>query len=77
LHRAAGNDASHDAGERFPPPHCHPATRTDILAKLHDWALEDDPTSRILWLHGPAGAGKSAVAQTLCQSLEAEKISAN
>ncbi|KAF8203519.1 hypothetical protein K438DRAFT_2101104 [Mycena galopus ATCC 62051] len=72
LHRAAANDASHEAGERFPPPHCHPATRTDILAKLHDWALEDDPTSRILWLHGPAGAGKSAVAQTLCQNLEAE-----
>ncbi|KAF8203557.1 hypothetical protein K438DRAFT_573498 [Mycena galopus ATCC 62051] len=72
LHRAAANDASHDAGERFPPPRCHPATRTDILAELNDWALEDDPTSRILWLHGPAGAGKSAVAQTLCQNLEAE-----
>ncbi|KAF8203551.1 hypothetical protein K438DRAFT_1820375 [Mycena galopus ATCC 62051] len=72
LHRAAASDASHDAGERFPPPRCHPATRTDILAKLHDWALKDDPKSRILWLHGPAGAGKSAVAQTLCQNLEAE-----
>ncbi|KAF8203547.1 hypothetical protein K438DRAFT_1820351 [Mycena galopus ATCC 62051] len=72
LHRAAASDASHDAGERFPPPRCHPATRTDILADLHDWALEDDPRSRILWLHGPAGAGKSAVAQTLCQNLEAE-----
>ncbi|KAF8203564.1 hypothetical protein K438DRAFT_573649 [Mycena galopus ATCC 62051] len=72
LHRAAASDASHDAGERFPVPHCHPETRTDILAELHDWVLEDDPKSRILWLHGPAGAGKSAVAQTLCQNLEAE-----
>jgi hypothetical protein len=34
--------------------------------------LEDDASSRILWLHGPAGAGKSAVAQTLCQDLVAE-----
>ncbi|KAJ7511483.1 hypothetical protein B0H11DRAFT_872719 [Mycena galericulata] len=72
LHRAAASDASHDAGERFPPPRCHPETRTDNLAQLHVWALEDDPTRRILWLHGPAGAGKSAVAQTLCQNLEAE-----
>ncbi|KAJ7705766.1 hypothetical protein B0H14DRAFT_2277487, partial [Mycena olivaceomarginata] len=27
---------------------------------------------RILWLHGPAGAGKSAIAQSLCPKLEAE-----
>ncbi|KAJ7926331.1 hypothetical protein B0H13DRAFT_2265923 [Mycena leptocephala] len=47
-------------------------TRKDILAELRDWSLEDDASSRILWLHGPAGAGKSAVAQTLCQDLVAE-----
>jgi hypothetical protein len=28
--------------------------------------------SRILWLNGPAGAGKSAVAQSLCMQLEVE-----
>jgi hypothetical protein len=32
----------------------------------------DDKSSPILWLHGPAGAGKSAIAQTLCQNLEEE-----
>ncbi|KAJ7918017.1 hypothetical protein B0H13DRAFT_308516 [Mycena leptocephala] len=32
----------------------------------------DDNSSPILWLHGPAGAGKSAIAQTLCQKLEEE-----
>ncbi|KAJ7918032.1 hypothetical protein B0H13DRAFT_308633, partial [Mycena leptocephala] len=32
----------------------------------------DDKSSPILWLHGPAGAGKSAIAQTLCQKLEEE-----
>ncbi|KAJ7323329.1 hypothetical protein DFH08DRAFT_1085498 [Mycena albidolilacea] len=30
----------------------------------------DGPSSPILWLHGPAGAGKSAIAQSLCQTLE-------
>ncbi|KAJ6490924.1 hypothetical protein C8R45DRAFT_195205 [Mycena sanguinolenta] len=38
---------------------------------------EDDeennqPSSRILWLHGPAGSGKSAIAQSLCQKLKEE-----
>ncbi|KAJ7824830.1 hypothetical protein B0H13DRAFT_1658293, partial [Mycena leptocephala] len=33
---------------------------------------------RILWLHGPAGAGKSAIVQSLCQKLEAEgRLAAN
>ncbi|KAF8217115.1 hypothetical protein K438DRAFT_1492271, partial [Mycena galopus ATCC 62051] len=31
--------------------------------------------TRIVWLHGPAGAGKSAIAQSLCQRLEAESRS--
>jgi hypothetical protein len=30
----------------------------------------EDRSSPILWLHGPAGSGKSAIAQTLCQKLE-------
>ncbi|KAJ6490914.1 hypothetical protein C8R45DRAFT_195088 [Mycena sanguinolenta] len=46
----------------------------------HDWSTlseQDDgenngPSSRILWLHGPAGSGKSAVAQSLCQKLKEE-----
>ncbi|KAJ7899397.1 hypothetical protein B0H13DRAFT_1718133 [Mycena leptocephala] len=29
-------------------------------------------SSPIVWLHGPAGAGKSAIAQSLCQKLEEE-----
>ncbi|KAJ7097696.1 hypothetical protein C8R44DRAFT_369215 [Mycena epipterygia] len=33
---------------------------------------EDDPDGSVIWLHGPAGAGKSAIAQSFCQKLEAE-----
>ncbi|KAJ7193197.1 hypothetical protein B0H12DRAFT_730246 [Mycena haematopus] len=33
---------------------------------------------RILWLYGPAGAGKSAIAQSLCEKLQAEgRLAAN
>ncbi|KAJ7823679.1 hypothetical protein B0H14DRAFT_2825851 [Mycena olivaceomarginata] len=51
-----------------------------------NWASEDNrdsllssceisdsgPSSGILWLHGPAGSGKSAIAQSFCQKLRAD-----
>ncbi|KAJ7626998.1 hypothetical protein FB45DRAFT_920465 [Roridomyces roridus] len=72
LYRVAANDASHDSGERFPPPQCHPQTRTEILQQLAEWSLMDDRSTQILWLHGPAGAVKSAIAQSFCQDTTAQ-----
>ncbi|KAJ7097683.1 hypothetical protein C8R44DRAFT_859837 [Mycena epipterygia] len=69
LYRAAANDAFHDSAERFPPPRCHPETRTEMLDDLYNWCSREDP---VLWLYGPAGAGKSAIAQSFCQKLQAE-----
>ncbi|KAJ7627675.1 hypothetical protein DFH06DRAFT_1339185 [Mycena polygramma] len=69
LYRAASYDAAYDAGETFSKPRCHPETRTDKLTTLCDWALGDGPETAICWLHGPAGAGKSAIAQSLCRML--------
>jgi hypothetical protein len=37
-----------------------------------DNSSSDTNFSPIVWLHGPAGAGKSAIAQSLCQKLEEE-----
>ncbi|KAJ7892024.1 hypothetical protein B0H13DRAFT_1625744, partial [Mycena leptocephala] len=68
----AAGDAFHDAAERSPQPKCHAETRTELLQELWDWSSEDDPNSRVLWLYGPAGAGKSAIAQSFCQQLEEE-----
>ncbi|KAJ7759787.1 hypothetical protein DFH07DRAFT_443279, partial [Mycena maculata] len=33
---------------------------------------DNEPSSSILWLYGPAGSGKSAIAQSLCQKLKEE-----
>ncbi|KAJ7738236.1 hypothetical protein DFH07DRAFT_984400, partial [Mycena maculata] len=77
LHRASAGDAFHDSGERFPPPRCHPETRVKLLDELLDWASGTGPrstSSKILWFHGPAGAGKSAVAQSLCQRLQEQRL---
>jgi hypothetical protein len=63
LSRSVVKEALHDSGERFPDPACHPRTRTAILDELRAWSIETTPESAILWLHGSAGVGKSAVAQ--------------
>ncbi|KAJ7437018.1 hypothetical protein FB451DRAFT_181083 [Mycena latifolia] len=66
LHRAVTLDALYDSAESFPQPRCHPQTRTGMLDTLYRW----NTANSIYWLSGPAGAGKSAIMQTLCQQLQ-------
>ncbi|KAJ7644645.1 hypothetical protein FB45DRAFT_824785 [Roridomyces roridus] len=68
LHRHAALEAVYDSTESFAQPRCHPETRAELLDGLWHWIQE--PETRVLWLHGPAGAGKSAVMQTLSQRLQ-------
>ncbi|KAJ7118236.1 hypothetical protein C8R44DRAFT_878850 [Mycena epipterygia] len=77
LYRASAADALHNSVDRYPQPKCHPETRTEILDSLWNWTSQDyewtrdahssfadSSVSNILWLYGPAGAGKSAIVQT-------------
>ncbi|KAJ7827676.1 hypothetical protein B0H14DRAFT_2367584, partial [Mycena olivaceomarginata] len=70
LHRAIALEALYDSADSFPQPKCHPETRTKLLDDLYRWATQNDPAQPICWLHGPAGAGKSAVMQTMCKKLK-------
>jgi hypothetical protein len=47
---------------------CHPATRTNLLAQVRQWAQLPD-SKNIFWLHGGAGTGKSTVSWTFSQWL--------
>ena len=47
----------------------HPKTRRAITQQITDWIDDPSPESRILWLRGPAGVGKTAVARTVCETL--------
>jgi hypothetical protein len=62
--------AFHNSDERHDPPKCHPHTRRAILKKIMDWVKDAGKVALILWLYGPAGAGKSAIAQTIAELLE-------
>ncbi|KAF8955807.1 hypothetical protein BDZ97DRAFT_250706 [Flammula alnicola] len=63
--------ATHDSAERHPPPKCHPNTRKAIVNSIVQWTHRPLGTdeSRIFWMNGPAGVGKTAIAQTVCERL--------
>ncbi|KAJ7804339.1 hypothetical protein B0H14DRAFT_2527353 [Mycena olivaceomarginata] len=70
LHRAVSLAALHDSVESYPQPRCHPETRHKLLEDLSAWCNDSRKAPSILWLHGPAGAGKSAVMITLSKRLQ-------
>ncbi|KAJ7478217.1 hypothetical protein FB451DRAFT_1556981 [Mycena latifolia] len=72
LYRSVVAEALHDSGERFPEPACHPGTRTAVLEELRSWSIDRDSESTILWLHGSAGMGKSAIAQMFAGDCQAQ-----
>ncbi|KAJ7478112.1 hypothetical protein FB451DRAFT_1365785 [Mycena latifolia] len=65
-------EALHDSVERFPEPACHPGTRTAVLEQLKSWSLNTTTDCTILWLHGCAGMGKSAIAQMFAGDCQAQ-----
>jgi len=52
---------------------CLDGTRIEVLNEILDWINSTDPaTPPILWLHGQAGRGKSAIAHTI--ALQAQNL---
>ena len=75
LLEASSPGAFHNSGERFDPPKCHPNTRTHILIKIMNWTVgQVGWDGFIMWLYGPAGAGKSAIAQTIAELCHARHL---
>ncbi|THU83847.1 hypothetical protein K435DRAFT_843876 [Dendrothele bispora CBS 962.96] len=82
--------AFYDSEDRFPPPRCHPQTREAVLADISAWITEQNTSLQnsnqdsvrssqalVHWLYGPAGAGKSAIAQTLAESFKDSHLAAS
>jgi DNA replication protein DnaC len=43
----------------------HPSTRVAVLEHIMSWILDLQKICFFMWLYGPAGAGKSAIAQSI------------
>ena len=65
--------ATYDSEERHPAPKCLVGTRIEILEKIETWVEAGSGDTSVLWLHGPAGAGKSAIAQTVAEACAGRK----
>ncbi|PPQ82424.1 hypothetical protein CVT24_002113 [Panaeolus cyanescens] len=67
LYSRSAPSAAFNSKDRYEPPHCHPETRVTFLKMVEEWA-EKGPLP-LTWIHGPAGVGKSAIAQTTAETL--------
>jgi 2-phosphoglycerate kinase len=65
--------AEYDSRERQPHPKCLKGTRVDLLNYIHR-LLDKTEDSRLVWLHGTAGVGKSAVAFTVSERMRNLKV---
>ncbi|KAJ7133778.1 hypothetical protein C8R46DRAFT_1015167 [Mycena filopes] len=63
LYRSVVQNAMHNSAERPPEPACYPGTRDTTSDDLLTWSQDDCSAATVLWLHGSAGMGKSAIAQ--------------
>ncbi|KAF9043186.1 hypothetical protein BJ165DRAFT_1306600, partial [Panaeolus papilionaceus] len=63
-------DAFHNSRKRNPPPRCLPGTRTSILHRTRE-ALNKtaEGSERLFCLSGRPGMGKTAIAQTVSETL--------
>ena len=55
------------------PTGCMPETRVKILEDLEAWALNAN-SSKVYWMIGMAGIGKSTISHTFCEILEAKNM---
>ena len=74
LRQRSALEAVLDSKERFDPPKCDPDTRIAIIEQVMAWIMDEDPIATMLWLHGPAGAGKSALAQSIAELCQAKGL---
>ena len=51
---------------------CDPGTRLEVITKIKEWLYGSSKRAAVCWLYGPAGYGKSAVAQTIAEHYAAK-----
>ncbi|KAF9002335.1 hypothetical protein BDQ17DRAFT_1306497 [Cyathus striatus] len=60
--------------DQYDAPKCHPDTRTQLLGDINEWIKIADKETGIMFLHGPAGAGKSCIARSVCHDASSKGL---
>ncbi|KAF4440793.1 putative WD-repeat protein [Fusarium austroafricanum] len=66
------HEACYDSADVGESPRCEKDTRLRFREAVAEWA-DQDSGEPILWLIGPAGTGKSTIARSIADSLDAQK----
>ncbi|KAJ2924209.1 hypothetical protein H1R20_g12893, partial [Candolleomyces eurysporus] len=66
LKKIAPN-AFYNSAARFDPPKCDEDTRVKVISEIMDWIGDREGPTRLLCMTGAAGAGKSALQQTIAE----------
>ncbi|RXW17756.1 hypothetical protein EST38_g8104 [Candolleomyces aberdarensis] len=66
--------AVHESEERYPPPLCYPGTRDVVVRRVIGWYLDKHGEKKVMWVHAPLGYGKTAVAGTVKEKLDAMQL---
>ncbi|KAG2107518.1 uncharacterized protein F5147DRAFT_802758, partial [Suillus discolor] len=73
LCQVAVKGAEYDSPERQPHPRCLEGTRVTLLDDIYQ-SLDNPERSQLIWLHGMAGVGKSAVAFSVAERMRGLRI---
>ncbi|RXW17047.1 hypothetical protein EST38_g8798 [Candolleomyces aberdarensis] len=60
-------NALHDSSARYDAPKCDEDTRVEVTGEIMDWIQDQNSPQRVLCMIGAAGAGKSALQQTIAE----------
>ncbi|OAX36402.1 hypothetical protein K503DRAFT_721455, partial [Rhizopogon vinicolor AM-OR11-026] len=73
LSEVAVKGAQYNSPQRQPHPKCLEGTRVDLLNYIYT-ILDNPEKNQLIWLHGTAGVGKSAVAFTVAERMKGLKV---
>ncbi|KAF5329681.1 hypothetical protein D9619_009209 [Psilocybe cf. subviscida] len=77
LYDRVAPNAILNAGGRADEVKCYPGTREEIIDLTERWMEGKDGVAHgIMWLSGPAGAGKSAIVQTIAERCKERGVQA-
>ena len=68
-------EARFDSKDFEDSPKCHEKTRQEVRHTIRNW-INDTDAEIFLWLHAPAGVGKSTLARTLVDDLRVLQLAA-
>ncbi|KAF5324206.1 hypothetical protein D9619_011150 [Psilocybe cf. subviscida] len=75
LHKRVAPNAILNSGGHADEVRCHPETRQEVIDSIEQWGnTQGGQTARMFWLSGPAGAGKTAIVQTVAERCKQRKV---